>query len=409
MATKDLLQEWHVKMSEVSWKNVMFQHPTMNIGSLRFIYDTLKKFFPEPSYVLDNKPGDAKIGWLHSYLSILDPNFVAYAKELAFIIDYYEKITEGSDPLNLRPKNYELEGLKDRFFELFVNLVLRRAGFNNNPNFSYYIDSVEKPVDAYFEYEGSGYIIECAKIYDTKQSSLLKTVQRLILKIFVKEGKVLPMYADVQPCGYVLFKSTKDSAAIANKIAISFSECFQEYIKNMRARSEYISSSAKLETDEYKIFIGSNIAYNMNEYKHLLNEYDMAIMFQCDLKANSVQQSTFSITAQSRRDLQKDYDLISKRIKSKINQHAKALKFRQIIFIELEEGISVSGDERPLYITFPDMNFSKFEKFISERVSIFFLFKRYRATRAYYETKFLCHHNFNPTLANRISKLNFDL
>lgn len=408
----DLLRDWYLKMSAHYWKLAFYpintnQDKLLNLKSLRIIYDNLSIFFPEETYSIKKTKGQLKLNWLQNYLYIPDPRFLGYARELAIVINYYESSAHQLQKLNIKPKDKNITRLRDRFFELFVNFILENNGINSNPNASYMHESIEKPLDSYFEFNDKKYLIECAKLYDIKQSVLLKTVTKVIKKVFVVKGKMVRMQVHMQPSGYILFKSTKNINLTEYQIENSFNEAFNQYLTNMNSNDEVIQPYAIIENDIYKVFVGSNLFFKFSENDEQFKGSDLLIFFQCNIKYNNIQIATFNINAIQKRNTQEEYKIITDKIKFKKEQHKNASDFHLIIFLEFEQGISVNEEERPLDIDFKYLNFDRFLGYVDEKTSLLFLSKRYNNMRAYYETKFLCHESYDPELSHKLNHLKF--
>lgn len=317
MSEIDYLYEWHSKMSELYWKSAFNtkklpnQDKLFNLLTLRFIYDSLSGFFPKETYNVKTTKGQLKLNWLQHYLSIRDPQFIGYARELSFIINYYNNSDHQLQKLDIKPKDKNISRLRDRFFELFVNMVLENNGIDSFPDKTYYIEGKQKPIDSYFEVEGKKYLIECAKLYDLKQSMLLKIVTKVIKRVFTAKGKMVQMYAHMQPSGYILFKKTKDIPLTKHQLEIDFSEKFQEYLNNMNSKNDVIHPYAVLEAENYKIFIGSNIFYKFAEEDERFKDYNMYVYFFCNIKFDNIQIGRFHINAFHKRHDEQEYKIIS--------------------------------------------------------------------------------------------------
>jgi hypothetical protein len=399
-------------MSAHYWKMAFYpintiQDKLLNLKTLRIIYDNISTFFPEEAYSIKKTKDQLKLNWLQNYLYIPDPRFLGYARELAVIINYYDSSAHELQKLNIKPKDKNISRLRDRFFELFINFVLENNGLNSSPNESYRYESIEKPLDSYFECNGKNYLIECAKLYDIKQSVLLKTVTKVIRKVFVVKGKMVIMQLHMQPSGYILFKSTKNINLTEYQIENSFNEVFNQYLANMNSKDEVIQPYAIIENDIYKIFVGSNLFFKFSESDKQFKGSDLLIFFQCDIKYNNIQIATFNINAIQKRNTQEEYKIIIGKIKFKKEQHKNADGLHLIIFLEFEQGISVNEEERPLDIDFKHLNFDRFTGYVDEKTSLFFLSKRYNNMQAYYETKFLHHEACDLELSHKLNHLKF--
>lgn len=414
MSKINLLKDWHEKMSELFWSSgyaskwYLNQKEFFNLETLRFIHDNIYHFFPEEAYTIKTGNGQLKLNWLQDFLySVRDPRFIGYIREIAFIIDYFNNSNNLFEKLNIKPKNKNITRLRDRFFEVFVNMILDNNGIHSIPNVSYEVGNIEKPIDSFFEFNSKKYLIECAKLYDIKQTVLLKIVLKVIKRVFIVKGKMVNMYPHIQPSGYILFKDTKDILSIEHRLEQDFSQKFQEYLDNMNSRNEIAKPHSSLETDFYKIFIGSNLFYKFAEDDERFRYFDMYSYFRCNIKLGNVHSGKFIINAVQKRNTEQEYKIICSRIENKIKQHKQALDFQLIIFLEFEQSISVGDEERSLNVDFNYLNLKRFEKYISDKVSIFFLLKKFDNMRSYYEIRFLPSHGFDKNLENTLRHLKF--
>ncbi len=172
----------------------------------------------------------------------------------------------------------------------------------------------------------------------------------------------------------------------------------------MKENGEYLKRNVTISNDLYDINIEVSHFANRKEYLEQAKKYKLSIVFESvitDFKSNK---GTLHFSPTMRWYASEEILKLRQKIKKKVDQHKNSDGYNLIIFTEFEEGFT-PYDEMPSNTNIEDIRNESYNGILSDKVSLFFLFKHYNFLNS--ETAFRLaydENSFDPELLKIFNK-----
>lgn len=361
----------------------------------------LRSFFNESDYVVGQKKFDDENYLVYLLSNISDAN-IYLLNEIASLIEYHKKYA--IDIILKSKKGYVPHyALSNMLFEVWIDKFLNEQGIITLRNTSY-IDSNnnKKPLDNYFEYEGNKYLIECVRIDEPINKSMLQIGEYLMHSIYLDKQYDYKSFR-----GYVGFKTDKNLSGIIDKAKGSIWQVYKEYMKCFDTKSSTITIPKKYSTPDFDIEIMPFYMGKSFEELQEQREYDTLVAFTTEVDPNNIKMLSLSISGYNTHKPKRINDKLFEKVKKKIDQHKDAPKnLNRIILVEIDVTKGHSPNT-PMFspIGKNEINLSLFKQLTDELVSVAFIFKDATDTGIRRQMKFLSsptHQSIGDFLIDRL-------
>jgi len=331
--------------------------------------EILRGFFNESDYVATKQNFD-KDNYLVFLLRSQREAEMHLLNEMAALLKYAQA----------SPQVFALKSSKDAIaheelsgglFEVYINKFLEERHLALEPNSSYITARGKtKPLDAFFNFEGKPYLVECYRPNDPSTKNLLRLSFLLLEHIVQKQ-----LAPDQAFIGHIAFTSVKDPVAVFKEATREVLQIVEAYLKAFQT-DETITIPAKYSTEQVSVeILPFYMAQSHDNYFTSGEMYEILTTFEIRPKPHSLSRAELHVTGKRRVDLDAVNARLFGKVKGKIKQHQDA-PYNKIIFVEIDNtpGANPNNPMFPL-IKKGELDKKLFDKLVTPDVIMIFLFK----------------------------------
>ena len=329
----------------------------------------LRGFFNESDYIATKQSFD-KDNYLVFLLTSKKETEIHLLNEMAVLIKYAQSsphvfaLKSSKDVI----AHEELSGV---LFEVYVNKFLDEKRLTLKPNSSYVNAQGEnKPLDAFFEFEGSPYLVECYRPNDPSTKNLLRLSFVLLDHIVQKKLASYQVFI-----GHIAFTSVKDPVAVFKEATREVLRIFEAYLKAFES-SETISIPAKYSAEQVSIeILPFHMALSHDSYFESNEAYEILTTFEIRPNPHNIERAELHLAGKRRVNPDAINARLFDKVKGKIKQHRDA-PYNKIIFVEIDNSPGVNSNN-PMFplIEKKHLDKKRFEQLITLDVILVFVFK----------------------------------
>jgi hypothetical protein len=239
------------------------------------------------------------------------------------------------------------------------------------PNSSYVNTQGEnKPLDAFFKFEGAPYLVECYRPNDPSTKNLLRL--SFVLLDHIVQKQLAPYHAFI---GHIGFTSVKDPAAVFKEATKEVLRIFEAYLKAFET-NETISIPAKYNGAQVSVeILPFYMALSHDKYFSSNDAYEILTTFEIRPKPHSIEHAELHLAGKRRVDIDGVNDRLFDKVKTKIKQHRNA-PYNKILFVEIDNSPGVNSNN-PMFplIEKKHLDRKRFEQLITPDIILVFVFK----------------------------------
>ncbi|RFP66464.1 hypothetical protein D0N36_03710 [Hymenobacter lapidiphilus] len=396
---KDLLQEWK---ENVGVKKFKLGKPLDEPYKFNTVVESiLRAFFHPRDYVVGTKKFDDE-NYLVYLLSSDKEQDIYLVNELALLILYAKDHTPHI--LIKSKKGYiSHANLSNLLFEVYIDRFLTSNNIQTISTVSY-TDSNgnNKPLDNYFEFSGNKYLVECCRVDEPINKSMLQISEYLITAFATSKIVDYKMFR-----GHIRFKTNKALSDSIDRAKGMIWQLYKNYLQCFNTQGLTIYIPQKYQSDEFDIEI---LPYHLGtsheqEVEDKKDVYKAIISFHTEIDPTDVRRGQVVITGMKIHPIERANQNLLSKVQGKISQHKDAPSdFNKIIFIEIDLTKGHSPNT-PMFspIGKKDIDYKLFNHLITESISIVFVFKEATSDGIRRDMTFLSHPKHKP-LADFLSK-----
>ena len=391
------LQEWKSFLLEEKRRSLLIQKPYYK--DIQLICNEISSFFLEEDLVSGKVNPDNSI--IHLF-TIKQFSTVYIISEIAELIRYYNSLKDNAT-YNLKTKNGKTNHreLQEKLFEIYVNYILKRAGFNPIIGYSYKNDKrADKPVDILLKLKYENCNVEVTKFYDPFKEELLELGRHLIIKTddFINKKRIR---LDELFSGYLAFNK-RDLKLIREKKRF-YEQKLKEYFHSYRSIQHYtIKSLPKVVADNFEFLMEpSYFGGYENKYDEYLKTFSCYVKFRlnCNIKTGRVW-SEFKVEIRDK--FKRQNDALIEKIQEKIRQH-KTYQGKLLIVIAVEHIFSMHKKGSSMPIEKEHIDVKRIKDLLNQNTVVFIVFKELKPDSLSYD-KLLIHQDEYDELNCEICK-----
>jgi hypothetical protein len=329
----------------------------------------LRAFFNESDYVATKQDFD-KDNYLVFLLSSKREAEIHLLNEMAALIKYAQS---SSQVFALKSSKDIIahEELSGALFEVYVNKFLEEKRLTLEPNSSYVnAQGEKKPLDAFFEFQGAPYLVECYRPNDPSTKNLLRLSFVLLDHIVQKQLASYQAFI-----GHIAFTSVRDPLAVFKEATREVLRIVEAYLKAFQT-NETITIPAKYSGEQVSVeILPFYMALSHDNYFTSGETYEILTTFEIRPKPHSLERAELLVTGKRVVNTGAVNARLFDKVKGKIKQH-RDTPYKKIIFIEIDNTPG-SNPNNPMFplITKGQLDKKLFEKLVTPDIILIFMFK----------------------------------
>ena len=363
---ENLLDIWKNNIDQLKWKLARpFDPPFKDVNK---IIENLLTIFPKEDFIMQN----GKISNINFLTSLLISNPIIALHKLSEYSKSIEFLNNHPDNLELHQGRINYDEIQDRFFELFVNRLLENSGLKTSLTDSYQINGKIKPIDGSFNYQGQRYLVECKKIYNSKQD-LIKELVFETLSFHLKFSTSFSL--EELFGGYIRFKNPKLNPKLKNSALEKFRELLKEYYKTFRNNnSDTIKGHFEFKNDDFEIVLMPALMFS-NQKENIYKESGDIILFEAKMKNENSITGVVELKYNVKLSHYNLEDFLYRKMKDKISQHRNSPINNKIFAFEFENVSNFNQFKNSLPIKSEFFEKDRFAKLVDNQTAILLVLK----------------------------------
>lgn len=399
---QNLLDEWRDYFLSLKWK-LGLQNDVLFL-KIDDIYNNIRDFFSIEDYT--NKLGEInEPNFIKSLLAGRHRGSLSYLREISRILDFYREIkhTNNYNLINSYGK-VNFSEFRDRFFEIYINMLLYEQGIKSDLNASY-LDKNKRlrPLDSHFRFNEKDYIIECKKIYNEKGEVFWDLGYRIIVytRKFTKDIEASELFS-----GFIVFKNDTKFRSLKNRAIVKYNELLKKYFMEFRNNSSStLKIAQKYEDDDIIIEIRPSYTFDeLTVKEELEGKFKDYLIFS--MTAKNVISGSANLTISNRINYQNPNELLFKKINDKIKQHSD-LNCHKIYVFEIESLDIFDYTRFPIPIKKENLDWKKLNKLMHRDLSILIIIKTMTSGHLISDSGLLTPSHFDNELLQVLTSLNY--
>ncbi|WP_156108926.1 hypothetical protein [Hymenobacter sp. APR13] len=396
---KDLLADWKERVGVKKFKlakplDSPYKHSID-------IEKSLRNFFNISDYTIGTKRFDDE-NYLVYLLSSTEDHDIYQLKELAELIEY-AKVNAPHIPLKSKKGLISHVRLSQFLFEVYMDKFLKQNSIDANNTMSY-VDSKGniRPMDNYFEFLGSKYLVECCRVDEPINKSILQLSEYLVTSLAKNKIHDYKMYR-----GHIGFKTEKSLSKSIDRAKGVVIDLYKKYMHSFNTKGLTIFIPKKYECDDFDIDIMPYYLGTSHEQEVKKSSYRTLISFHAEANSFDLSRGQIIISGMKTQNVSEINQKLFNKVQGKINQHSDAPSdYNRIIFIEIDITKGHSPNT-PMFspIDKENINYDLFDPLINNKTGIIFIFKEANETGIHRVMNTVCPPNYKP-LIDYLSKRN---